>query len=246
MNILGIDIGGTMIKWGLVNTDTGTIVVQKQSLPTPDFYPTSIAKVVKTIIRKSDYQGSIGIGFPNIVINGRVKASQNSKNQWSNVDLEQLFQVSTAHPVYAGNDADLAGIAEMRFGAGMNLLGTVILVTLGTGIGSALFYNGVLVPNSELGEIHRLEGGKFEDYASNTARIANKLNWEEWGLRLNDYLHTLCHLFSPNYLLIGGGLSHHFIKYQHLLTAPTIIKRASFQNDAGIIGAAMYTKQGLS
>jgi len=245
MNILGIDIGGTNIKWGLVDPDKGLIVSKHNSLPTPKFHPTAIEKVVKNIIRKVNYQSPIGIGFPNIVINGKVKASSNSANQWGDIDLEQLFLISKSHPVFASNDADVAGLAEMYFGIGKGLSGTVILVTLGTGIGSALFYNGVLIPNSELGEINRFGGGKFEDYASNTARITHSLSWEEWGLRLNEYLQTLCHLFSPKCILIGGGLSHHFINFQHLLTAPTMIKRARFQNDAGIIGAAIYAKQSL-
>lgn len=240
MDILGIDIGGTGIKANIVNSRTGKLKAEKFKIKTPNpATPEAIIQGLHQIIEHFNWEGKkIGIGFPAVIKNGFTATATNIDEQFINYNLKGNFEQALKCPIVAVNDADAAGIAEMSYGKGKGVKGLVIFITLGTGIGSALFFNGKLLANTELGHL-KYKKSVFEKYASNSARERLKLSWSKWGKELNVYLNHLYLLLNPDLILIGGGVSKHFNQYKAYIDVPVRVETASLLNDAGIIGAAM-------
>ncbi|MEO7174495.1 MAG: polyphosphate--glucose phosphotransferase [Saprospiraceae bacterium] len=243
MQILGIDIGGTGIKGGVVDTDTGQLLTERVKVLTPvPSTPKSVAKVVNDIAAKFDFKGPIGLGFPAIIRKGIVCSASNIDHSWIGTNSETLFTEETGQPCFVANDADVAGFAEMAYGEVPSSEGVVLFLTIGTGIGSALFIDGKLVPNSEMGHLYWTNGEIAEKYISNKVRKAEGMSWELFGKRLNRYLLHIEKLFSPELIIIGGGISKDFGEFKSQLTLPVKVIPAILQNSAGVIGAAMYAR----
>jgi polyphosphate glucokinase len=243
-NILGIDVGGTGIKAALVDTEAGTLVSDRHRSNTPDSStPENIAATVKQLVAEFDYSGTVGCCFPAVVIDGKAKTAGNLDAAWRDTQIDAEFSHATGLPFVVLNDADAAGIAEMRLGAGVGLRGMVIMITIGTGLGSGVFYNGELIPNIELGRMPGKDGEPIEFYAGNRARKTNNLSWDEWGPRFNYFLERVARVFSPDHFILGGGVSKEFRKYEAAIKVPTAIHAAKFRNNAGIIGAAVAADQ---
>ena len=240
-HVLGIDIGGSGIKAAPVDTATGQFMAERQKLLTPQpATPEALAKVVVQLVRSFNWTGLVGITFPGVVVDGVVRTAANVDSSWIGVDAVKLFGSETNLTVTVLNDADAAGVAEIHFGAGKDVHGTVLLLTLGTGIGSALFTDGVLVPNTEFGHIE-IRGKDAEKRASDHAREEHQLSWEDWAGRVDEYLEHMEALLSPGLIIIGGGVSRKSSKFLPLLTARVRanVVPAALQNEAGIVGAAM-------
>lgn len=244
MQILGLDIGGSGIKGALVDVNSGELVTDRQRIPTPEgAEPLEVAKVVKEIANFFDYKGPAGCGFPAIVQHGVTLSAANVSEKWVGTNINTLLSKETGFPVFSLNDADAAGMAEMRFGYGQEYQsGVVILLTLGTGIGSAIFSNGVLVPNTEFGHM-KIRGKDAELRASDAARQENDLSWKKWAKRFDEFLHEMEALFSPDLFIIGGGISKKHEKFFPYLTIQTKIVPALLKNEAGIIGAALFAAE---
>lgn len=244
MEILGLDIGGSGIKGAIVNTETGEFVTERHRIPTPGgAHPDDVAKSVAEIIKFFNYSGPVGCGFPAIIQHGVARSAANVSDAWIGTNVNQCLHDVCGLPVYTLNDADAAGIAEMRFGIGQEYhRGVVILLTLGTGIGSAIFSDGVLVPNTEFGHLV-IRGKDAEHRASDHARQEDDLSWKKWGRRLTEYLNELDKLFSPDLFIIGGGVSKKHEKYFQYLDVTTKIVPAQLLNQAGIVGAAYFAYQ---
>ena len=240
MDVLGIDIGGTGIKAAPVNTATGTLTRERVKVPTPrPALPDTIADTVAGLVRDFGWSGQAGITFPGVVIDGVTHTAANLDPAWIGMDTRALFAKATGLGVSVLNDADAAGLAEMRFGAGRGRRGTVLMLTFGTGIGSALFSDGVLVPNTELGHIE-IRGKDAEKRASELARELYDLSWAEWAGRVDEYLDRVEALIAPHLIIIGGGISRKADKFVPLLTSVRAqIVPAALHNDAGLVGAAM-------
>ncbi|QQS29043.1 MAG: ROK family protein [Sphingobacteriales bacterium] len=238
--ILGIDIGGTGVKGAVVDTITGEMTTPRFRLDTPKpATPAALAKTVSEVVANFEWRGKIGCGYPGVVQHGVVLTAANVDKKCIGVNFEVLMTEATRCPVTVLNDADAAGMAEMHFGNGRDIKGTVVIVTVGTGIGTALFLNGELVPNTEFGHII-LDNGKIgEKYAADAVRQRQRLSWKDWGVRFNHYLLKLASLFYPDLIIIGGGASKSFNRFQDQLTVKTKVLPAALLNRAGIIGAAM-------
>ena len=243
-HVLGIDIGGTGVKAAVVDVENGVLLTEKIKYATPKpSYPSEVMKVVNRLIDDCDWRGKpIGCGLPSIVKNNIVYSAANIDKSWMNVDLDELFSKEVGQEATFINDADAAGIAEMTHGQGKGINGTVLMLTLGTGIGSGLFRDQLLVPNTEFGHLEHKKS-IWEHYASNSAREKKDLSWQEWGAELNEYLNHLNLLFSPDLIILGGGVSKKFAKYKNHLKLDVKIQPASMLNNAGIIGAAMNAAQ---
>lgn len=240
MTILGIDIGGTGIKGAPVNVETGELLAERFRIPTPHpALPNAVADVVGEIAKHFEYSGPAGVTFPAIVKKGVVYSAANVDESWIGTDAAELFRSHLGHPATVINDADAAGVAEMKFGAGHGRKGVVILLTFGTGIGSAIFLDGKLLPNTEFGHLE-IRGKDAEKRASEKVREDKDLSWKEWAERVSEYLGHLEKLFSPDLYIIGGGVSNKADKFLPFLTAKTevLIEAAQMRNEAGIIGAA--------
>jgi len=240
MNILGIDIGGSGIKGALIDAANGEMLTDRLRIPTPQpSSPTEVIKVVKQLVDHFEYTGPLGVGIPSIVINGVVLSAANIDDRWINFPGREGIAQATGCPVTLMNDADVAGFAEMRFGAGRGEDGVVMIFTLGTGIGSCMFVHGQIVPNLELGHIY-LPRRKHdaEYYASDRARKDGELSWKKWAKRLNEYFAYIEALFSPELLIIGGGVSKKYEEFAPYLKTRARVVPAQLRNEAGIIGAA--------
>ena len=239
MQALGIDIGGSGIKGAPVNIETGELLAERLRIKTPKgAKPEPVAEVVAEIVHSFKWNGPIGVGFPAPIKNGVALMAANVSEKWVGINADDLLTNATGCPCKVGNDADVAGMAEMKFGAGKGQHGTVIMVTLGTGIGTAIFYNGHLVPNTELGHL-QMDGMDAEHRASDAARQAKDMSWKKYAKRLNEYLNELEKLFWPDLFIIGGGISKQSEKYIPLLTIDTPVVTAALLNEAGIVGAAL-------
>jgi polyphosphate glucokinase len=239
--ILGIDVGGSGIKGALVDINKGEMVGERHRIKTPrPATPKAMINVMGQIVDHFNYNGPIGVGFPAVVQDGVVLSAANIDDGWIGYKGQKKIAKRTGCPVIMLNDADAAGTAEMRFGVGKNKKGVIMLLTLGTGIGSALFVNGRLVPNTELGHLY-LRDMDFdaEEYASDRIRSDENLKYREWAARLDEYLHHLEQLFSPNMFVLGGGVSKKHEKFVPYLTVKAKVVPAKLRNEAGIIGAAM-------
>jgi polyphosphate glucokinase len=241
MEILGLDIGGSGIKGAIVDTETGTMITERHRIPTPEgAKPDDVANEVVEIINFFNYEGPIGCGFPAIIQHGIARSAANVSEQWMGTNINHLLSDRSGQPVFTLNDADAAGIAEMRFGVGQEYRDSVvILLTLGTGIGSAIFTNGVLLPNTEFGHLI-IRGKDAEHRASDQTRQLEDLSWKKWAKRLTEYLNELEKLFSPDLFIVGGGVSKKHEKFFPMLELKTKIVPAQLLNQAGIVGAAYY------
>lgn len=244
MTILGIDIGGSGIKGGLVDIYSGDLVGERHRLPTPEeAKPEDVAKVVDDVRAHFAYEGPIGIGFPAIVHDGVAMSAANIDESWIGTNVEKLVGEMTGCPTFVLNDADAAGIAEMAFGAGKSIdRGVVLMLTVGTGIGSAVFVNRHLLPNTEFGHLE-IRGKDAERRASDATRKRKNLSWEQWAVRFQEYLKTIEMLIGPDLIIIGGGVSKNPDAFFPFLKVRATMVPAELQNEAGIIGAAMYAAQ---
>ncbi|SEG39420.1 polyphosphate glucokinase [Nonomuraea solani] len=233
MNVLGIDIGGSGIKGAPVDTKAGELVEERLRIPTPEpSGPDEVAAVVAEIVKHFHWNGPVGVTFPGVVMDGVIRSAANVAHSWVGVDAAALFGGATVL-----NDADAAGLAEMTFGRGKGERGTVLVLTFGTGIGSALFTDEVLVRNTELGHLE-LRGKDAEHRASARVREEHDLTWEKWAERVEEYLRHVEMLFSPSLIIIGGGASKKADKFLPHVDIATPVVPAALQNEAGIIGAA--------
>ena len=241
-HVLGVDIGGTGIKAAPVDLSNGTLLSERVKVDTPHpSEPDAVAASVSELVTGFSWTGPVGITFPGVVIDGVVKTAANVDKTWIDTNAGELFGRVTNLPVTVINDADAAGLAEMTFGAGVGEQGTVLMLTFGTGIGSALFSKGVLVPNTEFGHIE-IRGKEAEKRASEIIRESHDLSWGKWAGRVDEYLAHMELLLSPRMIIIGGGVSKRWEKFVPLLTGlrAKVVPAAMF-NDAGIVGAAMAT-----
>lgn len=237
---VGIDIGGTGIKGALVDLDSGELVSERIKIATPaGGSPEAIVAVVVDIVAQLDVAPDVPVGvcFPAIVLHGRTMSAANVSPLWVGLEAERLFEKALGRDIHFVNDADAAGYAEVRYGAAKGVEGLVLLTTLGTGIGSALIHDGVLIPNSELGHL-KLWGRDAEKSASNSARERGRLSWKRWARRLQVYYTHLELLFSPDLFIVGGGVSKSHELFLPLLTLRAPIVPAELRNNAGILGAA--------
>jgi polyphosphate glucokinase len=237
---VGIDIGGTGIKGAVVDTETGKLVSDRVKLATPTGgRPADIVETVLEIITTLGVEATVPVGvcFPAIVIHGKTMSAANVSDEWISLEAEALFEKALGRDIHFVNDADAAGVAEVRYGAAKDVDGLVIVTTLGTGIGSALVYNGVLVPNAELGHLE-IDGKDAEKRASFAAKERGRLSYERWAKRLQRYYSHVEFLFSPDLLIVGGGVSKHHAEFLPLLELRAPIVPAALRNNAGILGAA--------
>ena len=241
MEILGIDVGGSGIKGAIVDTTKGELITERHRIVTPQpATPDAVINVIVQIVNHFDWHGPIGCGFPAAVVNEITKTAANIDNSWIGVNASAQIEKATGCPTHLVNDVDAAAFAEMNFGAGVGETGTVFMAAFGTGIGTAIFRKGQLIPNTELGHI-TLNGIKAEHYAANSVRETKDLSWEIWGLRVNEYLKLIESLFWPDLFIIGGGVSKNFDSYKEFLNVEARVVPAASRNHAGIIGAALST-----
>lgn len=242
MQVLGIDIGGSGIKGAPVDLETGRLALARLKIATPQpATPQAVAAVVAELVEHFEWEGPIGCTLPTVVRKGIVHSAANIDKSWIGVDGEQLLGEATGRPVTLLNDADAAGIAEMRFGAGRDRGGVVFILTFGTGIGSGVFVDGHLHPNTELGHLE-FKGMDAERYAAARVRAAEKLTYKKWGTRVNEFLQHLENIFSPDLFIVGGGVSRRMDKFEEYLVVETEVVPARLRNDAGIIGAALTAR----
>jgi polyphosphate glucokinase len=236
---LGIDIGGTGVKGALVDLGEGQLTTERYRLDTPKGgRPDDVARTVAKVVARHGGEGVVGITFPGVVMHGVVKTAANMDASWVDLDADEMFTGIVGRPVHLMNDADAAGVAEMRFGAGRSRTGVVVMVTLGTGIGSAVFVDGVLVPNTELGHIE-LDGKDAELQASGRAQEREKLGWKDYGKRVQKYLRRIEGLLWPELIIVGGGVSKEHAKLFPNVKIRTEMVPAQLLNNAGIVGAAV-------
>lgn len=237
---VGVDIGGTGIKGAQVDLDAGKFAAERVRLRTPSpATPDAIAQTVVAVLDQLGIDGAVGLTLPAVIRDGVVETAANIDHAWIGTNAVDLFAHATGRAVAVVNDADAAGIAEMRFGAGRGQHGVVVVVTLGTGIGSALFSDGTLVPNSELGHLP-LHHGDAEDWAAESIREREELSWKKYAQRLQTYLELLERLLWPQLIIIGGGVSKKADKFLPRIELRTRVVPAQLYNDAGIVGAALF------
>lgn len=240
MQIFGVDIGGSGIKGAPVDLDRGDLAQERHKVLTPHpATPKGVVECVAEVVGHFDWQGPVGVTFPGVVTSGVTRTAANVDKGWIDTDARGLIGDRLGLPVTVLNDADAAGVAEMTFGAGRGRKGTVIVLTFGTGIGSALFVDGRLVPNTELGHLE-LNGHDAEKHASTKAKEDEDLSWHHWAHRVQKYLAHVEMLFSPELFIIGGGVSRKADKFLPLIEhVRAEMVPAELQNNAGIVGAAM-------
>ncbi|WP_433382285.1 polyphosphate--glucose phosphotransferase [Actinoplanes sp. CA-142083] len=243
MATLGIDIGGSGVKGAPVDTVRGDLLAERYRVPTPQPSDvTSVVDAVAEVAAQFDDFDQVGITFPGVVVDGVTRTAANVDKSWIDAPAARLFSERLGKPVTVLNDADAAGVAEVAFGAGRDQSGLIMMLTFGTGIGSALFLDGVLIPNTELGHLE-LDGKDAEVRASDRAREADDMSWEKWAGRVQDYLRHVEMLLSPRLFIIGGGVSKKSDRFFPLIDIRTPMVPATLLNNAGIIGAAVTAEQ---
>ncbi len=244
-NILGVDIGASGIKGAVVDVETGQLLDDRIRLETPEpSTPEAVAGTFAELVRQHNWKGLVGCGFPSIIKGGVAYSAANISEKWIGTNVVETLSLACGCPVEVLNDADAAGLAEMQFGLGKGEMGTVLLITIGSGLGSALFIDGKLVPNSELGHVFLRDKKKVaEYYASANARKREDLSWEEWGMRFNEYLQNIERVLNPDLILLGGGTSKRFDKFDTYITIQAPVRPAQLLNAAGTVGAAVYAYQ---
>jgi polyphosphate glucokinase len=239
----GIDIGGSGMKAAPVDLTTGTLTADRYKILTPQpSTPAAMAEVVRQLVDHFEWEDKVGVAFPAVVRNGVARSAANIDKSWIGTDIDAVFTTVSGRPVHVINDADAAGLAEMRYGEGRGRDGVVIMLTFGTGIGSGLFLDGRLVPNTELGHLI-LDGHEAEHRAAAVIRDREKLSWKEWGERVDRYLEHVEFLFSPDLFIVGGGVSRKADKWLQYVDIDTEIVVALLENEAGIVGAALIAEQ---
>jgi polyphosphate glucokinase len=242
--ILGIDVGGSGIKGAIVNCSSGKLLSERIRIATPNpSDPENISNTIAELVKNLSYKGPVGVGFPAVVKQGTVYTAANIDKSFIGINYEEYLGKKLGLPVRVINDADAAGLAEIKFGAGKDVNGLVILITIGTGIGSVLVNKGKLIPNTELGHIFLSENREAERYASDAVRKNENLDWITWAERINEYLMYLENLFWPDLFIIGGGVSKHYKEFFPYFTLRTPLVPAQLLNNAGIIGAALAAKK---
>ncbi len=237
--ILGIDVGGSGIKGSIVDITSGKMLFERYRIDTPpEAKPTEIGEIIKLIAEHFNYKGIIGCGFPAVVQNGIIKTASNIDKQNISTNAQSLFSEIIGEKVYVFNDADAAGYAAVNYGAGKDVKGVVLMLTIGTGIGSAVFLDGKLIPNTEFGHIYMKNGLIAEKYCSDAIRKKQDITWEQWGERFNKFLKYIEKLIYPDLIIIGGGMSKKIDRFKNHIKIKAKIVPAQLQNDAGIIGAA--------
>jgi polyphosphate glucokinase len=241
MSVLGIDFGGSGIKGAIVDLNNGRLVTERKRLLTPrKGKPNHVTEVVKEIVDHFAWEGLIGFGYPGVVRDGIAISAANISMRWVGVDINDILTKATNCAVFSINDADAAGIAEMTFGAGRDMKkGVVMMLTLGTGIGSAIFVDGNLLPNTEFGHF-LIRGKDAEKRASDAIRKKKELSWEQWSKRLQEYLDWIEFLIPPDLFILGGGVSKNAESFLPFLKTKAKIVPAQFLNEAGIVGAALF------
>jgi len=243
MQILGVDIGGSGIKGAIVDTVKGELVTERHRIETPKpATPEAIAAALAQLVIHFNWHGPVGCGFPAAIQHGIARTAANISPSCIGTHIDKLFSEATKCPCYSLNDADAAGIAEMHFGEGAGQAGVVLLITIGTGLGTVFFTDGKLLPNTELGHLYLKNGKKAEHYASDAVRKHKALSWKRWSKRFNKYLTIMEELFWPDLIILGGGASKKFDKFKGQITVDAPVKPAAFLNQAGIVGAALYAK----
>jgi polyphosphate glucokinase len=242
--LLGIDVGASGIKGAIVDTITGKLMGERfrVDMPQPST-PEAAAKALNEIVKNFNYQGKIGIGFPSVIKNGVATTAANLDKSWVNCNAEEIFKKETGCDVIMINDADAAGIAEMRFGVGKGVMGTVVLITIGTGLGSAVFTDGHLLRNTEFGHVFLKNGKIAEHHASNSAQKRDGLTLKEWAKRFNDYLKLIELYLQPALIILGGGTSKYFEEFKKKIKIETPVVPAQKLNNAGIVGAAIFAAE---
>ncbi|WP_022899519.1 polyphosphate--glucose phosphotransferase [Humibacter albus] len=244
---IGIDIGGTGIKGGVVDLKTGELISDRVKLATPKGgKPDDVVETTREVLDRladEDPHAPVGVCFPAIIKDGRTMSAANVSKKWVGLEAEKIFEKALERDILFVNDADAAGYAETEFGAAKDVGGLVILTTLGTGIGSALIYDGVLVPNAELGHLE-IDGHDAESKAAYSAKERDDLDWRQWCKRLTKYYRTVEFLFSPDLFVVGGGVSKHWDEFGELIDIDTKIVPAVHRNNAGILGAAALASRG--
>lgn len=239
MEVLGIDVGGSGIKGAMVHMETGEMLSPRFRIPTPSTRrPDEMAEVVAQITRHFNYKGPVGCGFPSVIKHGICKSQGNLHESWVNQNVETLFQQASGNDFTVINDADAAGYAAMNYGVGRGMKGFVVMITIGTGLGSGAFLDGRLIPNFELGQIPYNAYDKIETWAAASAKEREGLSYKKWGKRFNKFLKLVELLTSPDTIILGGGTSKDFDEFKEYITIETPVIPAGLQNDAGIIGAA--------
>ena len=242
MHVLGIDIGGTGIKGAPINTETQEFLEERFRVATPKpAKPDDVIASIKEIITHFNWTGPVGIGFPTVIKNGKAMAYGNMHKSWKGLQIDHLISEKTGLDCTVINDADAAGLAEVHYGAGKNTKGLIAVITIGTGIGSGLFYNGILIPNFELGRI-QYKKKPIEKYASNATRKKKKLPYKKWAKRFNFFLKNVELLCTPDQYIIGGGISKEMDQFKDYLKTDIPIVPAILKNNAGILGAALSYK----
>jgi polyphosphate glucokinase len=248
---IGVDVGGSGIKAAVVDTSTGRLVSERLRVPTPkpstpDKVSATIGRLVRRLVKSADTDPSapIGVGLPGVAIGGRLLTAANIDPEWVDYPIAEKLSKSLKRPVSIVNDADAAGIAEMRFGSGAGKPGVVIFLTLGTGVGSGVFVDGTLVPNTEFGQME-IRGRPAERRSASAARVRRGLSWKAWASDLDEHLQRIEDLMWPTLFILGGGVSKNADKFVPRLTARTPVVPAELRNDAGIIGAAIVAAEGL-
>jgi polyphosphate glucokinase len=246
MEILGIDVGGTAIKSAIVDTATGELLDERRLVATPrPATPAALAEALAGVLAHHRWRGPAGMGFPAAIQRGVVRTAANVDPSFIGLPISDHFSGKFGCRFFVANDADAAGMAEMRFGAGRGHAGVVLIVTIGTGLGTALFSDGHLLPNTELGHIFLENGEEAERHASETARVTGRLAWRDWGKRLNLYLTTMERLLWPDLIVLGGGVSGELREFSPMLATQAPVVAARFLNRAGIVGAALFAEESL-
>ncbi|RKY17101.1 MAG: ROK family protein [Planctomycetota bacterium] len=245
MQITGIDVGGTGIKGAQVDTETGELLTKRQRMLTPQpATPAAVAEAVAEMVAACGSEGPVGVGFPAAMRDGVALTASNLHPSFVGVDVAALLTAACGRPVAVLNDADAAGLAEASFGAARGQAGTVLVITVGTGLGTALCVDGRLVPNTEFGHV-LLHGDIAEAYASDSARKRDDLNWKTWAGRFDEYLQHLRSILYPSRFVIGGGAAKKFERFGPHLTVETPVVPATLGNQAGLVGAAMHAEREL-
>ena len=247
MELLGIDVGGSGIKGAVVETRTGEIKSERIRIATPKpATPQAIAKAVNEICKKFQWKDSVGVSFPTIIKNGKAMHCGNLDRKVEGIQLDALFESQTKQRFFVVNDADAAAMGVMEFGEGKNEKGLVMTITLGTGIGSGVFFNGELLSNFELGRLYGRKGDIMESFASDAARKRKDWDFKKWGKRLNFFFKHIEMSFNPDLIIIGGGVSKKFEQFSSYINIKIPLRPAELKNNAGIVGAALFAKKQLS
>jgi polyphosphate glucokinase len=243
-SMLGIDVGASGIKGAIVDLTTGEFIGERFRLEMPEeSTPENAAKVINDIVKHFNYTGRIGLGFPSVVKDGLVSTAANLDKSWIGCNVDEIVGKATGCEVISINDADAAGLAEARFGHGKGKMGTVVLITIGTGLGSAVFTDGHLLRNTEFGHIMMKNGLIGEKYAADSIRKKEDLSLKKWAKRFDEYLNLIELYLQPNLIILGGGASKFFEEFKHRFTIKTPIVPAMLLNTAGIVGAAIYASE---